>query len=488
MRKILIQLIGEQTLPNIFPILSINPDAVVNIFTDKTRKQHRTIMNWCRQYGEKYNIHPEFIQTAPVKTSLSEIQQGIGRVLQNEMEKLRDEKDTMLILNMTGGTKSMSACAISYCMQISNRLKQEGYQPLPVVYLNPENGEIEFITESGQKENVLVRAPHDVKLSVAEIIDAAGTAQMVSARKDWQQVYPCARALLKIANGGLYFTLNEVNQDNFASYASSPISALLRDNDKERRERAKAALQELADKTQQDETLSRGFALCGFVARDGDFYFSDDLQKKVAELEILLSADDLKKHQKYEMKKAMSRQLGNAANLFVGGWWEVIVAHAYQLENPQAEVLWSVETATRNDLDHAVETDIIATDGHALCCISCKRGIHAQVTQELEQHCTRTGMLGGVMHQRIIAVFRRDAEWQLNSLARALRLTMWSSKKVQAIEEGKKYEEKPLVEKVKDESAVQSNNPTRKEPEASLPFTSRLRQAFRLLLTGKTQG
>lgn len=488
MRKILIQLIGEQTLPNIFPILSINPDAVVNIFTDKTRKQHRTIMNWCRQYGEKYDIHPEFIQTAPIKTSLSEIKQGIGRVLQNEMEKLRNEKDTMLILNMTGGTKSMSACAIFYCIQVSNRLKQEGYQPLPVVYLNPENREIEFITEDGQTESVLVRDPREVKLSVAEIIDAAGTAQMVSARKDWQQVYPCAKAIHKIANGGLYFTLNEVNQDNFASYVSSPISAHLRDNDKERLKKAKAALQKLAAMTQQDETLSRGFALCGFVARDGDFFFSDELQKNAAELEILLTADDLQNQQINEMKKAMSRQLGNAANFFVGGWWEVIVAHAYQLENPQAEVLWSVETATRNDLDHAVETDIIATDGHALCCISCKRGIHPQVTQELEQHCTRTAMLGGVIHQRIIAIFHFRKKENLNSLAMALRLTMWSAKKVQAIEEGKQYKEKPPVEKVKDESAVQSNKPTRKEPEASLPFTSRLRQAFRLLLTGKTQG
>lgn len=488
MRKILIQLIGEQTLPNIFPILSICPDSVVNIYTGKTRKQHSTIMNWCRKYGKQFHINPEFVQTPSVSTSLADIQMGIGKVLRQEMEKLRDAKDSMLILNMTGGTKSMSACAISFCMQISHRLKEEGYQPIPVVYLNPENREIEFITESANKSSVLVREPREVKLSVQQIIDAGGTAELVDARKDWKQVYPCAKAIQDIARKELYFTLKEVNQDNYAAYAGTALSELLRDNDSKRLEKARTALKKLAAEAQEDKELRHGYELCGFEPREGDFYFSAKLQKEVMTMEQKLADTNLQKWEMKELKKAMSRKLGTAANFFVGGWWEVVVANAYQMQNPQAEVLWSVETSTKNDAEnkHKVETDIIATDGHSLCCISCKRGIHAQVTQELEQHCTRTAMLGGVIHQRIIAVFNRKAVYQLSSLARALHLTMWSDKEIRKLEKGQNVS----VEPERDNSTSQITTP--QQPVKECASESRalrlIRAAINLVLFRKLRG
>ena len=78
------------------------------------------------------------------------------------------------------------------------------------------------------------------------------------------------------------------------------------------------------------------------------------------------------------------------------------------------------------DEKHLVETDIVATDGISLCCISCKRGLHKQVTQEIEQHCARTALLGGVMNERIMAIYQEGAAREIRFLLKALGLTLWT--------------------------------------------------------------
>lgn len=479
MKKILIQLIGEQTLPNIFPILSICPDRVVNIYTQTTAKENIKIIDWCRKYGEKYGARPKFTKSAPIGESLSETQKGIADILRKELAKVEDASSAMLILNMTGGTKAMSASAISYCMQISNIRKEQGLNPVPIFYLNPSAREMEFVTCEELRDKVLVRSPLDIRLSVQEIIEAGGNTVVVSYNKNWEKVYPAAKKLRDLADEDILFTLNESR--NYKDYdVRRPLSLLLKDNNTNRLVQRVNALKNLAAVAEKDDAVLQGFRLCGLDARDSDFYFTEEICRKVEDILSRIDNQGMKKHQKYNLEREARHMLTGAANFLVGGWWEVMVAHAYQQENPQAQVLWSVETADKHDHKHAVETDIIASDGLSLCCISCKRGLHASVMQELEQHCARTTMLAGLRHRRIIAVFRRDALYELRSLSNALKLEMWDAKKVKCIEEGKPYEKKeaPTAER-RGKSQEEDAKPER------IPFFKRVASAIRILFSGK---
>ncbi len=492
MYKILVQLVGEQTLPNIFPILSLKPDMVVNIYTEKTEKRHRKIANWCSKYAKKHGACPKFSKYPPVQEDIKGIQTGIFRILQSEMERMSDRPDAMLILNMTGGTKSMSASAISLCQQVSNIRVKKGLSPVPICYLNVVTGELEFVTCEEKEAEIVEQPAREVKLSVEEIIETGGDIVMVSARKDWAEVYPVAKKLRALADKGVRFAFDDIKEENYAKKTREPLSKMLSDKDSGRLKRAVAEMRKLAAEVEKNETLRRGVELCGIVARSGDFYFGQELQSEVEETVKRLAANNnLPKNERRQQMRRICMKLNNCANFFVGGWWEVLVAHAYQKANPAAEVLWSVETAPKTDIEHIVETDIIASDGRSLCGISCKRGMHLnKVTQELEQHCTRTALLGGVAHKRVIAVYDSQRFRQLGALLKALRLELWDANTIDCMSRGKPARDAAVAPKPEKEPEGGANATSESEAEAeseaeSPSFFRRLAIAARYLFGGK---
>lgn len=487
MPKVLIQLIGGQTLPNIFPILAVRPERVVNIYTASTEKQHHSIVDWFSQFGKKHKLRPQFAEYSPIPDKdLTLLSKAINSILQREYSLMKETPGTMMILNMTGGTKPMSAYAMSSCMNMSRILtSQDGLPPVPIIYLNSTTDELEFISHSDLKEQVVAQPYENISLGAGELIAAGGNAVLLSAHYDWQKDYPAAVRIQQIASSGVYFQMKNADRDNYLSFVQSSLSDLMQDDKADRRAKATEQLKKLATKVQETPELAESFQRRGLVARDGDFYFSEHLQIKAQKL---ANNDKLRGNIKYEKLKEMIYCLQEATNFFVGGWWEVIVAHAYQLQNPTAEVLWSAVTAPVNNPKLKVETDVIASNGHSLCCISCKRGVHAQdkVTQELEQHCTRTAQLSGVIHRRIIAVFRKESEAMLKGLADALRLTMWSFQTVRDIEYKQLIpEQKPEVKAEQKPEPKPEPKPAVKVVPAAPSFGKRLIKAFRYIFSGK---
>lgn len=485
MRKILVQLIGGQTLPNIFPILSICPDRVVNIYTNVTRDKHRKIVEWVKSYGEEFKVKPEFARYAAIGDSMSEAYAGVRDILMQELELMEQEEDSMLILNMTGGTKAMSVSAIMNCMQISTKLSKMGRRAVPIVYLNQKNGAIEFATCEQCRDEVIVRPEQEIRLRVQAIIEACGDIVLVSHQKNWEQVYPVARKLMELADRGIRFNVESVSNKNYAQVVMAPLSSLLKAG--KTQEKAVEELKKLAALAEQDAELRRGLIYCGLEARDGDFYFIEALQKEVSQTAEKQERDKgLSKEQKDDLSRETRYKLGGYLNFFVGGWWEVIVAHAYQMEHPQAEVLWSVKTATKKDGEYAVETDIIASDGRSLCCISCKRGEHRVVTQELEQHCTRTALLAGAINKRIIAIYDHKRSDEIRLLAKALGLEMWNAETVQKIIYGKEWVKPASPPEIAEESGDSEPLPQVEERIGStrIPFFKRLLMAAAFVVVG----
>lgn len=116
------------------------------------------------------------------------------------------------------------------------------------------------------------------------------------------------------------------------------------------------------------------------------------------------------------------------------------MANAYACANPDAEVRWSVVTASKGESENGVETDVIVSDGNKLCCISCKRRLHQDVIQELEQHCNRTAMLGGIVNKSVMAMYKVDSK-QPTYITKALKMEWWNAEIIKNMESGRKYVE-----------------------------------------------
>lgn len=492
MRKVLIQLIGQQTLPNIFPILAIQPDRVVNIYTEKTKPRHQKIVEWCSKYSKRFSVTPEFVECFPIRESVKEVDADIARIIKVEKELALADKDTMITLNITGGTKAMSSCALLRSMRLARDMKDGGCPGVNVVYLNERTRDIEFVYGEENREQLIVAPIKDIKLKVKELVDATGDAEVLGGINQWNDAYTAAEELRNLADNRILFKMAQFNRENFFNVVQQPLSSLLeyqQDSDF-------TAFKELAARAMADEKLKKSFAARCIVARDGDFYFSNRLQKDVKQLmQYTLKDQTISQREKNLKFNAIISEMQDATNFFVGGWWEIIVAHAYKKLKPEDEVLWSVRTAPKGDYEHAVETDIVATDGYSLCCISCKRGRkHDKVIQQLEQHCTRTNMLGGNIHECIIAFYRGDEN--ISKLLASLKLKMWDHTTVRSIEANRYVDEKktasvtPAIIISKPKPAAPAT-PAQQQPaapastETKLPLPKRIWAAVRLLFTGK---
>ena len=123
------------------------------------------------------------------------------------------------------------------------------------------------------------------------------------------------------------------------------------------------------------------------------------------------------------------------------------------------------------------------------------------MVQQLEQHSTRTAMIGGVINECIIAVYTERGVTKLKPLAEALKMSMWDASRVRCYEAGKEYvlngKHVPASPSKKDTVALEktvpeatpAENPDDEEEEETMPavpsFITRLKQAVSYVMKGK---
>lgn len=478
MKKILIQLIGGQTLPNIFSLISVVPDRVVHVYTEKTMARHDDIVHWCDTHGAAFDLHPEFAAVAPISERLADFKNEIVSIIRDEVSMLEKEDDSILILNMTGGTKLMSAIAMSVCMSMERRMKEQGVSlTIPIFYVNTQARDFDFLSRAELRDKVLAHEPFSRKLSIRQIVESRREIRYLSGSRRWQEAYPAAKLLEQVARSMTPVELKKV--ENVAALVKEPITQWVTPDSRKQ-------MQAFVKAAGADTSVISALGVCGFTYREGNFYAKEHLVNEARRPE---KAKDKSKQERRRLEKEVLSKIQMVQNFFIGGWWEVLVAHAYQKANPAAEVLWSVETASSQNKDNMVETDVVATDGCSLCCISCKRGMHKQVTQELEQHCTRTDLLGGVITERIMAMYWPHDAAEMRGVAKLLNMKVWDKSAVTEMERtgkmpssaGAAAKEKPVNGK----EAEKSVQPTAAaDTPAPLSFPQRLKAAYRLLRTG----
>lgn len=476
MKKTLIQLIGGQTLPNIFSLISVVPDRVVHLYTEKTMARHDDIVHWCDTHGAAFDLHPEFAAIAPLSERLADFRKEIAAVISDEFSSQSGDEDSLLILNMTGGTKLMSSMAMSVCMSLEAQMKAQGVSvSVPIFYVNTQARDFDFLSHAEMRDKVLAHAPFSRKLSIRQMIESRREMHYLSGSRRWQEVYPAAVLLEKTARS-LYPV--ELKVDNLAELVQAPVTQWV---EEESRKKMKAFVAAAG----QDSAVIAALGVCGFTYREGNFYAKEHLANEARRLE---KAKDKGKQAYDALKKEVLFNIQSAQNFFIGGWWEVLVAHAYHRAQPEHEILWSVETASEKNKDSKVETDIIATDGCSLCCISCKRGKHQKVIQELEQHCTRTELLGGVITERIMAMYWPKDAAEMRSLTKVLNMNVWDKYSVAEMEQTGKLPSPKAPAPPSDASAAKEQEKSAPsstdDVPAPLSFLQRVKAAYRLLRTG----
>lgn len=107
-----------------------------------------------------------------------------------------------------------------------------------------------------------------------------------------------------------------------------------------------------------------------------------------------------------------------------GGWWEVLVAEHMEKSGRFIDVACSVNTQISQEAG-LTETDVLATDGVTLTCISCKRHLK-KPDSEINKHESRSRKLGGTRVKCGLAVYggSYDSFAALQKLAEASRFEL----------------------------------------------------------------
>lgn len=414
MKKILIQLIGGQLLPNIFSMLSLKPDEVHNIYTPRTEVEARRLETWVKKHADRHLLDSKVIGHCVTKQT-EETDKRVTELI----DEFRQKEDCIVCLNMTGGTKLMVVAAVDAC----KRQEETHGIKIPIFYVDTDERNFEFISHSDERSNLLTEKPFSDKLSVEEII-AAGRTKIVGKPRDWRRAYPAAKAVMELAPNIKLIESFKFTPKNVGKLASSqPVSAWTP---------SKKRIRALARYAEQRPAVKAAFEYLGFIIRQDDFHIEPSLVQTFKK-ETKLVND-------YGRVKKLAGPLQAAQNFFFGGWWEVCVAQYMEHARKYTQILWSVETALddpkhQNEDRGTTESDIIASDGIRLTCVSCKRGTREkEMVTELEQHFVRSVTQGGIKGVHSVAIYNKgkkpveDRTRDIQATAKLCRLSiLWGN-------------------------------------------------------------
>lgn len=205
-KTVLIQLIGEQTLPNILPVHILQPEMVYNLYTGRTEKQGQRIKLWIqKKYGKKVTaVHKKLPGDDLYKETLA-----LGEKLMAQHAADR------LIVNLTGGTKLMSLAIHQVAEKAANTT---------VIYVDSEKKQniVYKVKVASGDENLNWEYAPGNKLGIIDILEVGEQVVSYESIKDWHPLVPAAKAIQRLAadisSNGLngHATISERNKQQLA--------------------------------------------------------------------------------------------------------------------------------------------------------------------------------------------------------------------------------------------------------------------------------
>ena len=369
----LIQLVSEQTMQNLLPVLRLKPRRLVHLVTPKTAARSAAIQAAAKAAG--IDPHLETIQLSAMP--------GIPEcfhVARDVIGKLAGTERA--VVNFTGGTKLMSIGA--FVAAQANKI--------PSLYVDTQDACFVDGATSAEMNTLLEGdwsfTPMRKQLRV-DVLGIANGVARVTGGKAWQPLLPLAMRLF------------EHPADEDAAHAALHGAGGLFPRGIEPRTPADwlAVLDRSIPLPETVARLAVEAGLCRPGMTGPEILLPDATR---AELEHLSEHQVSDYHARYFRAVA---PLQHAAAFLTGGWWEVVVCEAAQRSGLFRDLRWSAQVGERDGPD--TEEDVLGIDGVELLYISCKRGgAKARLLPLLEEIRARAATIGGSFNRRFLAVLQ----------------------------------------------------------------------------------
>lgn len=369
----LIQLISEQTIQNLLPVLRLKPRKLVHLVTPKTAARSAVLKAAAKAAGLDPEL--EVIQLSDMP--------GIPECFHAVTDALGKAKPAgQVAVNFTGGTKLMSIGAFAAAQT----------QKVPSLYVDTQDAC--FVDGSTSPEmNALLAGdwsftPIRSQLRVDVLGIANGVARVTNG-KPWQAMLPLAEHLF-----------NHIADDAATHAALHGPAGIFPKGLEPRTPKDWLPLFEKA--IQIPVPVARLAVEAGLVRpgpSDTEVFLPDASR---AELEHLA------RHQVTDFNTryfAAVASLQHCAAFLTGAWWEVIVCEAAHKSGLFRDLRWSANVGDRYGPD--TEEDILGVDGVELLYINCKRGgAKARLLPLLEEVRARAATIGGSFNRRYLAILK----------------------------------------------------------------------------------
>jgi len=367
----LIQLISEQTIQNLLPILHLKPKRLIHLVTPKTAARAEHLRHAAHSAGIDPSVEVINLSSMP---AIPECFNAVRDCL----EKLPPDQEA--VINFTGGTKLMSIGAYAVAMQ----------RKIPSFYVDTQNACFMDGGTSSKMGEILTDdwsfTPLRNQLRVDTLAVANGVARVTSG-KAWKPLLPLARLLFE----------NRGDEESIHAAFHGPHGLFPAG----REPRTPADWLPFFEKhIQMPGQIAALAAAAGFLRRisDTDYALPDASRK---ELDFLIHNRVANYTERYF---AAIAPVQHAVAFLTGGWWEVIVMDALEKSGQMRDLRWSVQVGDRTGAD--VEEDVVALDGVEILYINCKRGgAKARLLPLLEEVRARAASLGGTFNRRFLAIY-----------------------------------------------------------------------------------
>lgn len=360
-RTALIQLVSEQTMPNVLAALALEPAHITLLHTPRTAGQAGWINLALRRAGLKFEIELRLLSAAPdVAESGARIRTACEDALAAGLAP---------VVNITGGTKLMSIGAFAatiapawpalYVDSENRRFLQIGKTVLP----DPLHDGWAALTRAEKRLNVdVVAAAHGCE-HVSPGEDPAPFLELA----EYLRTHPadekqCHDVCKNIPTRG--------RPADLLATLDHPLPTL------------PAAVGTLA--------LAAGL----LEARGGAYFLRCSTRPMLEQaLRTRLDLADL---------YAAARPIQFAQAFLSGGWWEVCIWHAARQAGIFRDLRWSVRFGTATD---HLEEDLVGVSGLNLAVFSCKRGGERErLNRAFEEFVSAAHRLGGTFADKYFCV------------------------------------------------------------------------------------
>ncbi len=380
----LIQLISEQTIQNLLPVLRLQPKRVVHLTTARTAARSAPIIEAAARTGLEVDLENVRLSDMP---SIPETHRAVKRAI----ESARNEGATPVV-NFTGGTKLMGIGAYAAALRAK----------IPSLYVDTQDAC--FVDGATSNEMAILMDDDWSFTSVhptfdLDVIATANGVPRITPGKNWQPLLPLARHLFD--NQAEEQTAHDAVHGEHGLFP------------KGREPRTPGAWIDILD---EPFTLPANVARLGVetgLLRAGPSSTQAMLPDATRSEMIHLATHKVPDYHARYFKAVAPLQ--HTIAFLSGGWWELIVFEAAQQSGLFRDIRWSAHVGEGNGPD--TEEDILGLDGVELLYINCKRSsTRNRLLPLLEEIRARAATMGGHFNRRFLAVLNPPAGKALSNL------------------------------------------------------------------------